>query len=284
MAGVSDKIQDLERRRAQVAGMGGQEAVAKQHEKGKLSARERVAAFFDPGSFRELDALVEHRATRFGMESQVIPADGVVTGHGRVDGRTVFAFFQDFSSRGGSLGEMHAGKICKVQDLALKAGCPLVGFNDSGGARIQEGIDALCGYGNIFFRNARASGVIPQLSVILGPCAGGAVYSPAMTDWVFMVRGSSFMYITGPDVIRAVTGEQTSHEELGGALAHNRRAGNAHFLCADEAEAFAQAPPAGLLPPTTRRIPRGRPDPPDRPARAGRADPGPGPLGYDMQA
>ena len=239
MAGVSEKIQDLERRRAEVARMGGEEPVARQHEKGKLTARERAAAFFDPGSFRELDALVEHRATRFGMEAQVIPADGVVTGHGRVGGRTVFAFFQDFTARGGSLGEMHAGKICKVQDLALKAGVPVVGFNDSGGARIQEGIDALCGYGNIFFRNARASGVIPQLSVILGPCAGGAVYSPAMTDWVFMVQGASFMYITGPDVIRAVTGEQTSHEELGGALAHNRKAGNAHFVCASEAEAFA---------------------------------------------
>jgi acetyl-CoA carboxylase carboxyltransferase component len=249
MTSIAERIQDLERRRAEAARMGGEEAVARQHEKGKLSARERVAAFFDAGSFRELDAFVEHRATRFGMGGQVIPADGVITGHGRVDGRTVFAFFQDFTARGGSLGEMHARKICKVQDLALKAGAPLVGFNDSGGARIQEGIDALCGYGNIFFRNARASGVIPQLSVILGPCAGGAVYSPAMTDWVFMVQGSSYMYITGPEVIRAVTGEQTGHEELGGALAHNRRAGNAHFVCASEAEAFQQVRALlGLLP------------------------------------
>ncbi len=287
MAGVFDRIQELERRRAQVARMGGEEPVARQREKGKLTARERVADFFDPGSFRELDALVEHRATRFGMESQVIPADGVITGHGRVGGRTVFAFFQDFTARGGSLGEMHAGKICKAQDLALKAGCPLVGFNDSGGARIQEGIDALRGYGDIFFRNARASGVIPQLSVILGPCAGGAVYSPAMTDWVFMVRGSSFMYITGPDVIRAVTGEQTSHEALGGALAHNRQAGNAHFLCADEAEAFAKVRLLlGLLPANNQEDPPRGPatDPPDRPCpELDRLVPDQARLGYDMR-
>jgi acetyl-CoA carboxylase carboxyltransferase component len=288
MAGVSDRIQELERRREQVARMGGEGPLARQREKGKLSARERVAAFFDPGSFRELDALVEHRATRFGMESQRIPADGVVTGHGRVGGRTVFAFFQDFTARGGSLGEMHAGKICKVQDLALKAGCPLVGFNDSGGARIQEGIDALRGYGDIFFRNARASGVIPQLSVILGPCAGGAVYSPAMTDWVFMVRGSSFMYITGPDVIRAVTGEQTSHEELGGALAHNRKAGNAHFLCADEAEAFAKVRHLlSLLPSNNQEDPPRGPaaDPPERPCpELDALVPDEARLGYDMRA
>jgi acetyl-CoA carboxylase carboxyltransferase component len=288
MAGVSDRIQELERRRAEVALMGGAEPVARQHEKGKLTARERAAAFFDPGSFRELDALVEHRATRFGMEAQVIPADGVVTGHGRVGGRTVFAFFQDFTARGGSLGEMHAGKICKAQDLALKAGAPLVGFNDSGGARIQEGIDALCGYGNIFFRNARASGVIPQISVILGPCAGGAVYSPAMTDWVFMVRGSSFMYITGPDVIRTVTGEQTSHEELGGALAHNRKAGNAHFVCASEAEAFAQVRALlALLPANNQEDPPRVPsaDPPDRPCpELDALIPAEARMGYDMRA
>jgi acetyl-CoA carboxylase carboxyltransferase component len=287
MSGVSDKIRELERRRSEVARMGGEEPVARQHEKGKLTARERVAAFFDPGSFRELDALVRHRATRFGMDSQVIPADGVITGHGLVGGRTVFAFFQDFTARGGSLGEMHAAKICKVQDLALKAGSPLVGFNDSGGARIQEGIDALCGYGNIFFRNARASGVIPQLSVILGPCAGGAVYSPAMTDWVFMVRGASFMYITGPDVIRAVTGEQTSHEELGGALAHNRKAGNAHFVCANEAEAFAQVRALlGLLPSNNQEDPPAvtSADPADRPCpELDALIPEEGRLGYDMR-
>jgi acetyl-CoA carboxylase carboxyltransferase component len=240
MAGTADRLEELRRREETVRGMGGPEAVEKQHAKGKLSARERIRGFFDPGSFREIDSFVRHRATHFGMQSLEIPADGVVTGHGMVDGRPVFAFFQDFTSRGGSLGEMHARKITKLQDMALKSGAPLVGFNDSGGARIQEGIDALCGYGEIFFRNARCSGVIPQISVIMGPCAGGAVYSPAMTDWVFMVRGTSYMYITGPDVIRAVTGEETGHEELGGAVAHNLKSGNAHFACAGEEEAFAQ--------------------------------------------
>ena len=223
--------------------------MARQHEKGKLTARERAAAFFDPGSFRELDALVEHRATRFGMEAQVIPADGVVTGHGRVDGRTVFAFFQDFTARGGSLGEMHAGKICKVQDLALKAGAPLVGFNDSGGARIQEGIDALCGYGDIFFRNARASGVIPQISVILGPCAGGAVYSPAMTDWVFMVRGHQL------HVHHRARRDPDGHRRTDQPRGAGRRAGpqpqgaaTPTSSCASEAEAFDQM--RDLLAPT----------------------------------
>jgi acetyl-CoA carboxylase carboxyltransferase component len=239
MAGMADRIRILREREEAVRQMGGPAEVEKQHAKGKLTARERCEAFFDPGSFQEIDALVEHRATQFGLERLEIPADGVVTGHGLVAGRPVFAFFQDFTARGGSLGEMHARKISKLQDLALKAGCPLVGFNDSGGARIQEGIDALCGYGDIFFRNARASGVIPQVSVIMGPCAGGAVYSPAMTDWVFMVKHSSYMYITGPDVIRAVTGEESSHEELGGALAHNVRSGNAHFACESEQEAFS---------------------------------------------
>jgi acetyl-CoA carboxylase carboxyltransferase component len=239
MSANAEKLERLREREEAVWRMGGAEAVEKQHAKGKGTARERVAAFFDPGSFREIDAFVEHRGGAFGLEGQSIPADGVVAGHGLVDGRPVFAFFQDFTARGGSLGEMHAAKITKLQDLALKAGCPLVGFNDSGGARIQEGIDALCGYGNIFFRNARASGVIPQISAIMGPCAGGAVYSPAMTDWVFMVRDSSYMYITGPEVIRAVTGEETSHEELGGAVAHNLKSGNAHFACASEQEAFA---------------------------------------------
>jgi acetyl-CoA carboxylase carboxyltransferase component len=250
MGNVLSKLEELERRRAGAARMGGPEAIARQHEKGKLTARERIEAFFDPGSFQELDALVEHRATGFGLDRQEIAADGVVTGYGRVDGRPVFAFFQDFTSRGGSLGEMHARKICKVLDLALKAGVPVVGFNDSGGARIQEGVDALAGYGEIFFRNARASGVIPQISAILGPCAGGAVYSPAMTDWVFMVGGASYMYITGPDVIRSVTGEQASHEELGGAVAHNAKSGNAHFACQSEEEALRKIRLLlGLLPP-----------------------------------
>lgn len=229
-----DKLLDLTQRDSAVKEMGGLEVVSKQHEKGKLSARERVDAFFDAGSFREIDRLVEHRSTSFGLEKYTIPADGVITGSGYVNGRPVFAFFQDFTSRGGTLGEMHAKKICKVLDLALKAGVPVVGFNDSGGARIQEGIDALAGYGEIFFRNARASGVIPQISAIMGPCAGGAVYSPAMTDWVFMVEKTSYMYITGPQVVRSITGEETTHEELGGALAQNKKSGSAHFACANE--------------------------------------------------
>jgi acetyl-CoA carboxylase carboxyltransferase component len=195
---------DLEKREALVKHMGGEVQISKQHEKGKRTARERVELFFDKDTFCEVDMFVKHRSTNFGMDKQVIPSDGVVTGHGMVNGRPVCAYFQDFSSRGGSLGEMHAAKICKIMDKAMKAGIPIVGFNDSGGARIQEGIDALKGYGEIFFRNARASAVIPQISAIMGPCAGGAVYSPAMTDWVFMVKHTSYMYITGPEVIRAV--------------------------------------------------------------------------------
>ena len=235
-----EKITELAAKKEQILKMGGDEQVEKQHSSGKLTARERAEAFFDRGTFREIDMFVQHRSTNFGMDKLTIPSDGVVTGHGLVNGRPVFAFFQDFTSRGGSLGEMHAKKICKIMDLSLKAGVPLVGFNDSGGARIQEGIDALYGYGNIFFRNARASGVIPQISAIMGPCAGGAVYSPAMTDWVFMVQRSSYMYITGPAVIQAVTGEETSHEELGGADTHNTKSGNAHFACRDERDAIEQ--------------------------------------------
>jgi len=240
MAGVKDKLKELEERIAAAGEMGGEKQIAKQKAKGKGTARERAEAFFDPGSFREIDAFVEHRGTHFGLDRMSIPADGVITGHGLIDGRPVFAFFQDFTSRGGSLGEMHAKKIVKVQDLALKAGAPLVGFNDSGGARIQEGIDALFGYGDIFFRNARASGVIPQISAIMGPCAGGAVYSPAMTDMVFMVKETSYMYITGPAVIKAVMGEETTHDELGGAVAHNTKSGNAHFACESEQDAMQQ--------------------------------------------
>ena len=195
---IEDKINDLKDREAKIRQMGGEKAIAKQHERNKLSARERLNILFDKGSFRELDMFVTHRCSNFGMEKVSIPADGVVTGHGLVNGRPVFAFAQDFTARGGSLGEMHAKKICKAMDLALKAGAPLVGINDSGGARIQEGVDALSGYGEIFFRNSAASGVIPQISAIMGPTAGGAVYSPAMTDYVFMVKNSSYMFITGP--------------------------------------------------------------------------------------
>jgi acetyl-CoA carboxylase carboxyltransferase component len=212
---------------------------AKQHEKGKLGARERLNLLFDPNSFVEFDAFVKHRCDNFGMDKVEIPADGVVTGYGTVEGRPIFAFSQDFTVTGGSLGEAHALKIVKMQDMAVKMGVPVVGINDSGGARIQEGVDSLHGYGMIFFRNTRASGVIPQISVILGPCAGGAVYSPAITDFVFMVDKVSNMYITGPQVIKAVMGEEVGLEELGGAQAHNTVSGNGHFMLPSEEHCFA---------------------------------------------
>lgn len=240
MKTVMEKIQELRELEARVKAMGGEAAVAKQHQSGKLTARERLDLFFDPGTFRELDLFVKHRCVHFGMDKMEIPADGVITGFGQVNGRPVFAFAQDFTSRAGTLGEMHSKKICKVMDLALKAGVPLVGFNDSGGARIQEGVDSLSAYGQIFYRNAIASGVIPQISAIMGPCAGGAVYSPAMTDFIFMVKGTSYMFITGPDVIKSVTGEEISFEDLGGALAHNMKSGVAHFACESDADAIAQ--------------------------------------------
>jgi acetyl-CoA carboxylase carboxyltransferase component len=237
---VDDKISHLKAREAKVLEMGGEKAVAAQRKKGKLTARERLDLLFDKGTFREIDMFVSHRCVNFNMEAVEIPADGVITGHGLVDGRPVFAFSQDFTARAGSLGEMHSKKICKVMDLALKAGVPFVGINDSGGARIQEGVDALSGYGQIFFRNSAASGVIPQISAIMGPTAGGAVYSPAMTDWVFMVKNSSYMFITGPDVIKSVTGEEISFEELGGAKTHNQKSGVAHFACESDEDAINQ--------------------------------------------
>jgi acetyl-CoA carboxylase carboxyltransferase component len=240
MATVAEKIKGLREREAKVEEMGGAKAVEKQREKGKMTARERLAYFFDPGSFCELDAFVKHRGTLFGLEKMEIPADGVITGYGTVNGRQVFAFSQDFTARAGTLGEMHAKKICKVMDLALKTGKPFVGFNDSGGARIQEGVDALSGYGQIFYRNAIASGVIPQISAIMGPCAGGAVYSPAMTDYVYMVKNSSYMFITGPDVIKSVLGEVVTQEDLGGAMTHSTKSGVAHFACEDEKDAIDQ--------------------------------------------
>jgi methylmalonyl-CoA decarboxylase subunit alpha len=233
---VSEKIELLKKKRAEALAMGGAEKVAKQHEKGKLTARERIDLLFDKGTFREIDMLIKHRSVNFGMEKVNIPADGVVVGHGKVNGRTVFAFSQDFTSMGGSLGEMHASKICKIMDLAVKAGAPVVGLNDSGGARVEEGVDALKGYGEIFMRNSRASGVIPQISAIMGPCAGGAVYSPAMTDFVYMVKKKSHMFITSPYVIKTVTGEETTFEELGGAMAHSTKSGNAHFACDSDEE------------------------------------------------
>ncbi len=219
---------------------GGEKAVAKQHEKGKLTARERIDKILDPGSFVELDELVEHRCTNFGMDKTVFPGDGVVTGYGTVEGRIVYVFSQDFTVIGGSLGEAHAKKICKVLDLSIQNGAPCVGINDSGGARIQEAVDALSGYGNIFFRNVKASGVVPQLSVIAGPCAGGAVYSPALTDFVYMVDKVGIMHITGPQVIKAVTGEDVTSEQIGGARAHNQTSGVAHFFAANEDECYEQ--------------------------------------------
>ncbi|MFH1102263.1 MAG: carboxyl transferase domain-containing protein [Pseudomonadota bacterium] len=237
---VDDKIKELKNREVIVKKMGGEKEVAKQKEKGKLTARERLNLLFDPGTFREIDMFVSHRCVNFGMDKVDIPSDGVITGHGLVKGRPVFAFSQDFTSRAGSLGEMHSKKICKVMDLAMKAGTPFVGFNDSGGARIQEGVDALSGYGQIFYRNSLASGVIPQISAIMGPTAGGAVYSPAMTDWVFMVKNSSYMFITGPEVIKAVTGEEITFEALGGAMTHNEKSGVAHFACENDADAIEQ--------------------------------------------
>ena len=240
MGVTSDKIQALINRERAVMAMGGEKALEKRRESGKLNARERLDTLFDKGSFRELDMFVTHRCSNFGMENVDIPADGVVTGHGRVAGRIVFAYAQDFTSRAGSLGEMQAKKICKVMDMALKAGAPVIGMNDSGGARIQEGIDALSGYGEIFFRNSAASGVIPQISAIMGPTAGGAVYSPAMTDFIFMVKESSYMFITGPNVIKAVTGEEITFEALGGAMTHNEKSGVAQFACDSDEDAILQ--------------------------------------------
>ena len=240
MKTVAQRIQDLKEREAHIKAMGGPKAVAKQHETGKLTARERLDHFFDPGTFRETDIFVKHRCVNFGMEKLEIPADGVVTGFGLVNGRPVFAFAQDFTSRAGSLGEMHSKKITKVMDLALKSGVPFVGLNDSGGARIQEGVDSLSAYGQIFYRNAVSSGVIPQISAIMGPTAGGAVYSPAMTDFIFMVKNTSYMFITGPEVIKSVTGEEITFEDLGGAMAHNTKSGVAHFACEDDRDCLDQ--------------------------------------------
>ena len=240
MATTQDRIQELKEMEQKMLQMGGEKAVAKQKEKGKLTARERLERLFDPGTFQETDMFVKHRCTNFGMEEVDIPCEGVITGYGKVNGRPVCAYSQDFTARAGSLGEMHAKKICKIMDLALKSGVPVVGLNDSGGARIQEGVDALSGYGQIFFRNSNASGVIPQISAIMGTTAGGAVYSPAMTDFVFMVKNTSYMFITGPEVIKSVTGENVSFEDLGGAVVHNQKSGVAHFACESDEDAIDQ--------------------------------------------
>jgi acetyl-CoA carboxylase carboxyltransferase component len=234
-----DKIQEMRRMQKESKLGGGPEAIERQHEKGKLTARERLDKLLDEGSFQELDALVTHHVSDFGMEERVTLGDGVVTGYGTIDGRLVYVYAQDFTVMGGSLGQAHASKICKVQELALENGAPVIGINDSGGARIQEGIRALAGYAEIFLNNTMASGVVPQISVIMGPCAGGAVYSPAITDFIFMVKDTGHMFITGPQVIKAVTHEEVSFEELGGAMAHNAESGVAHFAAEDEEECLA---------------------------------------------
>ena len=236
---MSDQVATLREleRRAELGG--GEDRLRRQHEAGKLVARERMELLFDPGTFEEMDKLVTHRCLDFGMETQIVPGDGVVTGHGRVNGRVVFAFAQDFTVFGGSLSETNAAKIVKTMDMAMKAGAPIVGLNDSGGARIQEGVVSLGGYADIFLRNTLASGVVPQISAIMGPCAGGAVYSPAITDFTIMVKETSYMFVTGPDVIKTVTHEDVSKDDLGGAMTHNEKSGVAHFAVDDDRECIA---------------------------------------------
>ncbi|MBS4176414.1 acyl-CoA carboxylase subunit beta [Lederbergia citrea] len=236
MTDIYEKINELYDRRRQAEMGGGDERIEKQHEKGKLTARERIDLLLDPGSFVELNPFIEHRSVDFGLEDVKYPGDGVVTGYGKVNGRPIYLFSQDFTVFGGALGEMHAEKIAKAMDLAASNGAPFIGLNDSGGARIQEGVVSLDGYGHVFYRNAIYSGVIPQISVIMGPCAGGAVYSPAITDFVFMVDQTSQMFITGPKVIETVTGEKISAEDLGGSKVHNTISGNAHFRADNEEE------------------------------------------------
>jgi len=231
-----NRLEELHRRHAAAEEGGGEERRGRQHKEGKLSARERIELLLDEGSFEELDKLVTHRCRDFGMDEQIVPGDGFVTGYGRISGRLVYVFAQDFTVFGGSLSEANARKICKIMDLALKTGAPVIGLNDSGGARIQEGVLSLAGYADIFLRNTLASGVIPQISAIMGPCAGGAVYSPAITDFVFMVDRTSYMFVTGPDVIKTVTHEDVTKERLGGSLTHNSVSGVGHFLAGDDRE------------------------------------------------
>jgi len=236
---LEERFAELRQRNEAADLAGGRERIARQHKAGKKTARERLELLLDKGSFAEMDRLVVHQSHEFGMDAQRVPGDGVITGSGRIHGRPVFVFAQDFTVFGGSLSEAYARKICKVMDLALKSGVPIIGLNDSGGARIQEGVVSLAGYADIFLRNTLASGVVPQISAIMGPCAGGAVYSPAITDFVFMVKHSSHMFVTGPDVIKAVTHEEVSFEDLGGAEAHGVRSGVAHFAAESEDECLA---------------------------------------------
>ncbi len=235
---MQEIIARLDKKRAAARLGGGKGRIEKQHAKGKLTARERIELFLDPDSFEEWDMFVEHRCTEFGMETQKTPGDGVVTGYGTVCGRLVFVFSQDFTVFGGSLSVAHAEKICKIMDHAMKVGAPVIGFNDSGGARIQEGVDSLAGYADVFQRNVLASGVIPQISLIMGPCAGGAVYSPAMTDFIFMVKDTSYMFVTGPNVLKTVTHEEVTPEELGGALTHTGKSGVADLAFENDVEAL----------------------------------------------
>ncbi len=260
-------LRQLEEKRAAARAGGGAKRVAAQHAKGRLTARERVELLLDPDSFEEWDMFVEHRCHDFGMDREAIPGDGVVTGHGTVNGRRVFVFSQDFTVLGGSLGEAHAAKICKVMDQAMRVGAPVIGLNDSGGARIQEGVASLAGYAEVFQRNVLASGVIPQISLIMGPCAGGAVYSPAMTDFIFMVKDSSYMFVTGPDVVKTVTHEAVTHEQLGGAVAHSTKSGVADLAFENDVEALLQLRRfLDFLPESNRQPPpvRPTPDPADR--------------------
>ena len=264
---MSDPIRRLEEMEATAALGGGAARIAKQHQAGKLTARERIAALVDDGSFVELDKFVTHRCADFGMQDQKILGDGVVTGHGMVDGRTVCVFAQDFTVFGGSLSGAYAQKICKVMDLATKIGCPVIGLNDSGGARIQEGVESLAGYADIFLRNVLSSGVVPQLSAIMGPCAGGAVYSPAITDFILMVDATSYMFITGPEVIKTVTREEVTKEQLGGAMTHASRSGVSHFTEHDELSCIERLKELlSFMPGNNSEDPPRRPtqDPPDR--------------------
>src|SRR5438067_4852759 len=249
----------LEAKRAAARAGGGARRIKAQHAKGKLTARERLEVLLDPDSFEEWDMFVEHRSHDFGMAEQKVPGDGVVTGYGTVNGKLVFVFSQDFTVFGGSLSEAHAEKICKIMDQAMNVGAPVIGLNDSGGARIQDGVASLAGYAEVFERNVLASGVIPQISLIMGPCAGGAVYSPAMTDFIFMVKDSSYMFVTGPEVVKTVTHETVTQEELGGALTHTTRSGVADLAFANDVEALIELrrfvdflPPSNRAPLTTR--------------------------------
>jgi propionyl-CoA carboxylase beta chain len=264
---MQDIIKRLEEKRAAAELGGGQRRIDAQHKKGKLSARERVELLLDPGMFEEWDMFVEHRCNDFGMDKTSIPGDGVVTGYGTINGRVVFVFSQDFTVFGGSLSEAHAEKICKVMDHAIKVGAPVIGINDSGGARIQEGVASLAGYADVFQRNVLASGVVPQISLIMGPCAGGAVYSPAMTDFIFVVKDSSYMFVTGPDVVKTVTHEEVTHEELGGAVTHSTISGVADRAFENDVEALAMVRRfMNYLPANNRVAPphRPTPDPADR--------------------